>query len=203
MAKATPTADNTEAAAEWVEIDALREWKDNPRKNDGEPVRKVVESIKRFGFGAPIIARKANGEIIAGHTRFKAAKELGLHRVPVRFLDLDPADAHLLALADNRLNEEAAWDSEKLAAILSLMQAEGVEVEASGFGAGELDVIMSSLHEHSDLHADGSHGSEHEIVDMGETTLAVKVQNVDASRAKEAIASALDDAGIEAKVEAR
>lgn len=144
MAKATPTADNTEAAAEWVEIDALREWKDNPRKNDGEPVRKVVESIKRFGFGAPIIARKANGEIIAGHTRFKAAKELGLHRVPVRFLDLDPADAHLLALADNRLNEEAAWDSEKLAAILSLMQAEGVEVEASGFGEAELQGILRS-----------------------------------------------------------
>ena len=49
-----------------------------------------------------------NGEIIAGHTRWKAAKELGLDRVPVRYLDLDPADAHLLAIADNRVAEEAS-----------------------------------------------------------------------------------------------
>lgn len=113
-----PRAQDHEVAAEWVPIGELRPWGDNPRRNDGEPVRKVAESIKRFGFGAPIVARKANGEIIAGHTRWKAAQHLGLDRVPVRFVDLDPAQAHLLALADNRTAEESEWDTERLEALL-------------------------------------------------------------------------------------
>lgn len=99
-----------EPAAEWVALDALKPWAKNPREN-AKAIAKIAASIKRFGFGAPIVARKADGEIIAGHTRYEAAKKLGLDRVPVRYLDLDPADAHLLALADNRLGEFAAWDS--------------------------------------------------------------------------------------------
>jgi ParB-like nuclease domain len=103
-----------EPAAEWLPIYAIHPWKGNPRKNDGQPVAKVAASIKRFGFGAPIVARKANGEIIAGHTRWKAAVKLGLARVPVRYLDLDARSAHALALADNRLGEFAEWDESLL-----------------------------------------------------------------------------------------
>ena len=135
----------TETAAEWVPITAIRPWKDNPRKNDGEPVRKVVESIRRFGFGAPILARKANGEIIAGHTRWKAAQELGLDRVPVRFLDLDPADAHLLALADNRIGEEAGWDDEVLAAVLAELKAHDADLAATGFSDDELAKLLADV----------------------------------------------------------
>jgi ParB-like chromosome segregation protein Spo0J len=107
----------SELAAEWVDIDSLKPWKENPRKNDGT-VGKVVESIKRFGFGAPILARKADREIIAGHTRFAAAQVLGLRQVPVRLLDLDPAQAHLLALADNKIQEASGWDEDMLTAHL-------------------------------------------------------------------------------------
>lgn len=79
--KTTPTPSvspnqNGKEAAVYVSPDSLVPWKDNPRKNDGEPVRKVAESIRRFGFGAPILARRDNGEIIAGHTRWKAARDL-------------------------------------------------------------------------------------------------------------------------------
>jgi len=122
-----------------VDVGNLRPWPENPRKNDGEPVRKVAASIKRYGFGSPIIARRANGEIIAGHTRYKAAQKLGLDKVPVRYLDLDPADAHLLAVADNRVAEEANWDDEKLAAVLGMLQAEGLELADTGFAEGELN----------------------------------------------------------------
>lgn len=101
---------NPEPPAQWVALETLVPWADNPRKNDGEPVARVARSIKRFGFAAPILARAANREIIAGHTRWKAAKQLGLAEVPVRFLDLSEHDAHLLALADNRLQELTKWD---------------------------------------------------------------------------------------------
>ena len=107
----------SEVAAEWVPIASLRAWDRNPRRNDAA-VQAVAASIERFGFAAPIVARRADGEVIAGHTRLKAAALLGLERVPVRFVDLDPADAHLLALADNRLGEIAEWDAPSLQGIL-------------------------------------------------------------------------------------
>jgi site-specific DNA-methyltransferase (adenine-specific) len=126
-----------------VPLDSLRPWAENPRKNEGEPVRKVAGSIRRFGFAAPILARAANREIIAGHTRWLAAKELGLDRVPVRFMDLDPADAKLLALADNRIAEEASWDDDKLAQILAELKAEDVELVATGFDDDEIERLLS------------------------------------------------------------
>jgi ParB-like nuclease domain/DNA methylase len=107
------------AAAEWVPTGKLKPWAKNPRKNDGEPVAKVAESIKRFGFGAPIVARRETQEIIAGHTRWKAARQLKLDQVPVRYLDISERDARLLALADNRLGELAEWDTPELHAILA------------------------------------------------------------------------------------
>jgi DNA modification methylase len=142
-AHAVSAAAKPEPAAEWVAIDALRPWADNPRSND-DAVAAVAESIRRFGFGAPILARRANGEIIAGHTRLKAAQQLGLDRVPVRFLDLDPVDAHLLALADNRLGEEASWDDEMLAAVLADLKAQQADLAATGFSDGELAKLLAA-----------------------------------------------------------
>lgn len=137
-----PDAHTREAAAVWVPIDQLHVWKDNPRKNDGEPVKKVVESIKRFGFASPIVARR-NGEIIAGHTRYKAAQVLKLDRVPVRYMDLDPAEAHLLALADNKLNEFAEWNDAQVATILSDFGLP--DADLAGWTSAELDKIASAL----------------------------------------------------------
>lgn len=133
-----------EAAAVWAPISSLKEWAKNPRKND-KAVEKVAASIKRFGFGAPIVAREADGEIIAGHTRFKAAKKLGLEQVPVRFLKLDPAEAALLALADNRVGEEAEWDDDGLAAILKELSAE--DRVATGFDDREINRLLDAAHE--------------------------------------------------------
>lgn len=132
QAKATAHA-HEEAAAIWVERTALHAWDKNPRKNE-KAVPKVVESIKRFGFASPIIARK-NGEVIAGHTRLLAAEALGMDRVPVRYMDLDPAEAHLLALADNRLNEVAEWDKPVLQEIMSEYGLE--EIEVAGWSEAE------------------------------------------------------------------
>lgn len=102
-----------EPPAVWVETRTLIPWLKNPRKND-PAVASVMRSIKRFGWGAPIVARKANSEIIAGHTRVKAALQLGLPRVPVRFVDLSAKEAHELAIADNKLGELATWDDSLL-----------------------------------------------------------------------------------------
>lgn len=128
------------AAAEFVTLDRLQPWKDNPRRNEAA-VPEVRNSIARFGFGAPLIARKADGMIIAGHTRFEAAKQLGLDRVPVRFLDLSAAEAQALALADNRLGELALW-SDNLGAVLAQLSAEEVDLSGLGWEVGELNGLI-------------------------------------------------------------
>ncbi len=133
-----------EAAAEWVPTDSLRAWENNPRKND-KAVGELAKSIKRFGFGAPIVARKANGEIIAGHTRWAAAKKLKLDRVPVRFMDLDPAEAHVLALADNKLGEIADWDDGLLTAVLADLRVHDADLlSGTGFDQSEIDKLLAS-----------------------------------------------------------
>jgi DNA modification methylase len=131
-----------ESAAIWVARSELHAWADNPRKNDGEPVAKVAASIKRFGFASPIIAR-TNGEVIAGHTRLKAAEVLGLDRVPVRYLDLDPAEAHLLALADNKLNEEAEWHAAAVASLLSDYSLD--DAALAGWDSDDLEKLANEL----------------------------------------------------------
>lgn len=130
-----------EPAAEWVEVSSLNPWPDNPRKND-EAVDKCAASIKEFGFGAPVVARKENREIIAGHTRLKAARKLGLTHVPVRFLDVSESDAHKLAIADNRTAEDAKWDGGKLSELLGGWADSGDSLEALGFSDGELDKLL-------------------------------------------------------------
>ena len=134
------TAPETETAAEWVPIGDVTPWAKNPR-NNAEAVGKVAESIRRFGFASPIIARKADGSVIAGHTRLAAAQLLGLDQIPVRFLDLDPADAALLALADNRLGEVASWNLPELSGILKDLQGE-LDLDVAGFSPEELEDLL-------------------------------------------------------------
>jgi len=136
------TKKKDEPAAEWVEVGLIHPWLDNPRNNE-EAVPVVLRSIKRFGFGAPILARRANGEIIAGHTRYKAARALGLETVPVRYLDLSESEAHLLALADNKTGELAEWDDAKLGALVLELQGANVDItEGTGFAEAEIQKLV-------------------------------------------------------------
>jgi hypothetical protein len=131
-------------AAEYIDINTLKPWDKNPRKND-HAVPEIVASIERFGFSSPIIARKSDNVIIAGHTRWKAAKQIGLKEVPVRFMDLDVVDSQLLAIADNKLNERATWDDNVLEQVLNELAEE--DLTGLGFDDDELDNLLQSTTE--------------------------------------------------------
>ena len=94
-------------------ITDIKPYENNPRKND-EAVKYVAESIKQFGFKVPIVIDK-NGIIVAGHTRYKAAKKLNYKEVPCIVAD-DLTDEQVKAfrLADNKVAEKAEWDFELL-----------------------------------------------------------------------------------------
>ncbi len=88
-------------------------YEKNPRKND-EAVKYVAQSIKEFGFKVPIVIDKDN-VIVAGHTRLKAAKKLGLETVPCIVADdLSEEQIKAFRLADNKVSEKAEWDFDLL-----------------------------------------------------------------------------------------
>lgn len=97
-----------------IPVEELIPYENNPRKND-EAVKYVAESIKQFGFKIPIIIDKDN-VLVAGHTRLKAAKQLGLSEVPCIVADdLTEEQIKAFRLADNKVGEIAEWDDELLA----------------------------------------------------------------------------------------
>lgn len=94
-------------------IDDIKPYENNPRDND-DAVDAVANSIKEFGWQQPIVVDK-DMVIIVGHTRYKAAKKLGMDKVPVVVASkLTPEQVKAYRLADNKTNELAAWDDELL-----------------------------------------------------------------------------------------
>ena len=114
----------------------LKEYENNPRNND-EAVDAVARSIEEFGFKVPIVIT-SDHVIIAGHTRLKASKQLGLKEVPCIVAD-DLTDEQIKAfrLADNKTAELASWDFSKLEDELELIE---MDMSLFGFEDLELDV---------------------------------------------------------------
>lgn len=113
-------------------IDELIPYKNNPRINDGA-VKYVAESIKQFGFKIPMVIDKDN-VIVCGHTRYKAAKELGMEEVPCIIADdLTEDQIKAFRLADNKVSEFSKWDIEMLNSEL-----EELDLDMEGFGFVEL-----------------------------------------------------------------
>lgn len=124
---------------------ALKPWEENPRLND-EAVEPVARSIKRFGFIAPILCDEEL-TIIAGHTRWRAAKELGLSKVPVVVLALRQIDRKAYSIADNKTSQIAEWDFEGLEDILTELAQSEIGLTELGFSEDELAAILASERE--------------------------------------------------------
>lgn len=98
---------------EMINIDKIKEYTNNPRKND-KAVEKVKNSIELFGFKVPVILDK-NNVIVCGHTRYKASKELQLKEIPCIYADdLNEEQIKAFRIADNRSSDFSEWDFELL-----------------------------------------------------------------------------------------
>lgn len=118
-------------------LDDLKPYEKNPR-NNSEAVPAVAKSIQEFGFKVPIVIDK-NNVIVCGHTRYKAAKKLGLEKVPCIIAD-DLTDEQIKAfrLADNKTAELADWDMSKLEEEL---QGLSNDFDMEDFGFKELETL--------------------------------------------------------------
>lgn len=114
-------------------IDTVKPYIYNPRVND-QAVDAVARSIEEFGFRSPIVVDESK-TIINGHTRLKAAKQLGLEQVPVLVADdLTEEQVRAFRLADNKTAELAEWDDDMLEEELSLLD----DIDMSEFGFEEI-----------------------------------------------------------------
>ena len=134
---------------EMRKTDEVKPYEQNPRINDAA-VEAVAKSIREFGFRQPIVVDEA-GVIIVGHTRWKAAKALGMAEVPVHIaVGLSPEKARAYRLADNRVAAIAEWDFDLLPIELSELREEGVDLDILGFASDELEKLLGA----------GIHGNE-------------------------------------------
>lgn len=112
-------------------IDELIPYENNPRLND-EAVEYVKNSIKEFGFKVPVVIDK-NNVIIAGHTRIKASKELGIKNIPCIIADdLTEEQVKAFRLADNKVSDFSIWDNKKL-----LEELDGLNDIFTGFNESD------------------------------------------------------------------
>src|SRR5579871_5162426 len=124
-------------------LDDIKPYENNPRHNE-DAVGAVAASIREFGFRQPLVTDEQY-VIIVGHTRYKAAKKLGMEFVPVHVAaGLSPEQARAYRIADNQTATIATWDEDRLPLELMALQEAGFDLELTGFSADELLRLMES-----------------------------------------------------------
>ena len=149
-----------------IEIDKIIPYINNPRKNLN--VDKVASSIKEFGFQQPIVVDKTN-TIVVGHTRYEAAKKLGITKVPVQIADLSDTQAKAYRIADNRLNQDASWDTKLLNIEFNDLLSKDYNLDSLGFTTDELDTLFLKSSEDADI---GLNENIEEDLDLTQETLS-------------------------------
>jgi hypothetical protein len=121
----------------YLECDKLIPYEKNPRKND-KAVKYVANSIEKFGFKQPIVV-DSHMTVVCGHTRLKAAKKLGLKKVPCVIADdLNDEQVKAFRLADNRVAEQAEWEWDLL---------DGEINEITAFDMGDFGFVFEEAEE--------------------------------------------------------
>lgn len=117
----------------------------NARTHPKRQIEQIIASIEAFGFTNPILA-DPEGNLIAGHGRLRAAKQMGLAQVPViELTGLSDAQKKALRLADNKIALNAGWDMEILKLELTDLSLPEMDIDLSltGFSSGEIDVVLA------------------------------------------------------------
>ena len=127
-------------------IDDLVPYKNNSRVHDKEQLEYIKNSIKEFGFIAPVVIDE-NNMILVGHGRVMAAKELGLEKVPCVCVDnLNESQKKAYILSDNLLTERGSWDLDKLN-----NEIDNIDLDMSSFGFDEIEENINDIEISDDL----------------------------------------------------
>lgn len=138
---------NAKLEIEYLPIDDIRPSPRNARTHSKKQIAQLVKSIMKFGMNTAI-GIADDGEIVYGHARAQAARDVGLTEVPiVRLSHLTPDERRAYLLADNRLALDAGWDRELLALELKELDALDFDLPDLGFSLPELDTLFEEFNE--------------------------------------------------------
>jgi DNA modification methylase len=136
-----------ELRIEYLPINTLKPNRSNPRRHSRKQISQIAQSIRTFGFVAPLLIDKERN-VVCGHGRLAAAKQLGMSKVPVMVLEnISATQAMALMLVDNKLAENSDWDEILLAQEIKILSESGInfEVELPGFEMGVIDCYIEGL----------------------------------------------------------
>ena len=127
-----------------IKIEDIKPYAENPR-NMELSLPMVKESISNFGFNQPILLDREY-IIITGHTRYAAAKELGMTELPCIVCDeLTPNQIKAYRIADNKVGQDGSWDVALLKDELKKLRIENFPVTQTGYSAAELQNLEIEL----------------------------------------------------------
>lgn len=127
-----------ELSIEYVGLDEIQPYENNARAHGKVDVQAIAKSIQEFGFNDPVGVW--HDQIVEGHGRLLAAKELGLDKIPIiRLDDLTDEQRRAYMLAHNKTAELSNWDMEVLASELKDL----ADIDMSQFGF-DLDLLKDS-----------------------------------------------------------
>jgi ParB-like nuclease domain len=125
----------------WLAIDDLKPFPGNPRQHPEAQIARLMRSIDQV-WTNPLLVEET-GTILAGHGRLEAAKRLGRTEVPtLTIAGLSAAEKRAVAIADNRLPEQAVWDFDILRRGFKELIEVDFDVELTGFSTGEIDLLL-------------------------------------------------------------
>lgn len=130
-----------------IGIERLRAAEYNPRvqlKAGDKEYEKLKRSIQEFGFVEPIVWNERTGNVVGGHQRLTVLKDLGEKTVDCVVVDLDGQKEKALNIALNKV--QGHWDDDKLAALLSDLEASSFDVCVTGFEASEVDELLNAFY---------------------------------------------------------
>ena len=121
-----------------VSLEKLRPYERNAKKHGAGQIEKLKASIMEFGFLTPCLI-DSDYNLIAGHGRVMAAKELGIETVPCVFIEgLTEEQRRAYILADNRLGELGEWDMDLVSDELENLRDSGLDIDLTGFSIDDI-----------------------------------------------------------------
>jgi Predicted transcriptional regulators len=129
---------------EMIETHKLVPYAKNSRTHSKEQITQIATSIEEFGFTNPVLIGESE-DIIAGHGRVMAAKELELSKVPcIRLKHLTEQQKKAYVIADNKLALNAGWDENLLKQEIESLQESDYDISLTGFSEMEIDELLAA-----------------------------------------------------------
>lgn len=129
---------------EMVPLEDLKGASWNPRSISAKAMEKLKASIRDFGLPQPVIVNRRSEQIVGGHQRVEAVRQLGWEKVPVTYVDLSDDEERALNIALNNAELAGEWDMEKLAQVIADIADQEMR-KATGFDQRKIDQLLEDL----------------------------------------------------------